>query len=84
MSVRGGEPVAVLGAVLQGGQLGQLLEVLLAQPGGRQDGQQPLQVVGEHLEKVLGGDTRHGLTTLGTGGQPGEPRGAAGPGCSAR
>lgn len=55
MSVRGGEPVGVLGAVLQGGQLGQLLEMLLAQPGGRQDGEQPLQVVGEHLEKVLGG-----------------------------
>lgn len=75
MSVRGGEPVAVLGAVLQGGQLGQLLEVLLAQPGGRQDGQQPLQVVGEHLEKVLGGGCETRLDHFGDGGTArGAPR----------
>lgn len=63
--VHGGEVVAILGSVLESSQLGHLLEVLLSWPGGRQDGEQPLEVVREDLEgdsavKRLGASTGGG------------------------
>jgi len=66
-AVRGGEVVAVLGAVLEGGQLGHVREVPLSRPRRRQDGEQPLEVVGEDL----GGHRAQGLGSE-TGGSPPE------------
>lgn len=48
-AIRGGEVVVVLGSVLEGGQLGHMREVLVSRPRWRQDSEQPLEVVREHL-----------------------------------
>ena len=87
-SVRSGEVVAVLGSVLEGGQLGHVWEVLLSRPRRRQDGEQPLEVVGKHLrqDRAQG----HGLGTGHASRQgdkevtPGESGGVARPGYSER
>lgn len=62
-AIRGGEVVAVLGSVLEGGQLGHVREVLLSRPRRRQDGEQPLEVVRQHL----GEGTEHRDTAWGQG-----------------
>lgn len=91
-AVRGGEVMAVLGSVLEGSQLGHVWEVLLSRPRGRQDGEQPLEVVGEHLWGGQNAGTRlaDGARCLGRGTGndreviPGDSGGAARPGCSGR
>lgn len=86
-AIRSREMVAVLGSVLEGSQLGHVWEVLLSRPRRRQDGEQPLEVVGEHLGRTECRDTAWGQRMLEEGDRavaPGELGGVAQPGCSGR